>query len=152
MKHCSAMSAIDLKLASDKQDVSAVPYMACKMQHTSRKTIDCLQAETYGTCTQLGHAMPGHAMPSSVQPSIVASNVIQVAALEHKNMQRHPTLACHGKAAHARKAAQARIAGLTHDNAMLAVKLNTQKAPESRASASGHRPFHVQEAKGKGAA
>jgi hypothetical protein len=39
-----------------------------------------------------------------------------------KNRQRHPTPAC--KAAHARKAAQARIAGLTHDNAVLAVKLN----------------------------
>jgi hypothetical protein len=40
-----------------------------------------------------------------------------------ENMQRHPTPAC--KAAHASKAAQARIAGLTHDNALLAVKLNT---------------------------
>jgi hypothetical protein len=36
-------------------------------------------------------------------------------------MQKPPTPAC--KAAHASKAAQARIAGLTHDNALLAVKL-----------------------------
>jgi hypothetical protein len=49
--------------------------------------------------------------------------VNQVAALLTENMQRHPTPAC--KAAYASKAAQARIAGLYHDNALLAVKLNT---------------------------
>jgi hypothetical protein len=37
-------------------------------------------------------------------------------------MQRHPTPAC--KAAHASNAVQARIAGLNHDNALLAVMLN----------------------------
>jgi hypothetical protein len=37
-------------------------------------------------------------------------------------MLRHPTPAC--KAAHASKAAQARIAGLTHATVLLAVKLN----------------------------
>jgi hypothetical protein len=52
-----------------------------------------------------------------------------------ESMQRHPTPAC--KAAHASKAAQARttVTGLTHNNALLAVKLNTYKAPESRACA-----------------
>jgi hypothetical protein len=64
-------------------------------------------------------------------------------------MQSHPSPKC--KAARACKAAHARKAGLTHDNALLAVKLITQKAPESRV-ASGRRPIRVQEAKGKRAA
>jgi hypothetical protein len=40
------------------------------------------------------------------------------------------------------------VAGWTQDKALLAVKLNTQKAPAFRVAASGRRPFRVQEAKG----
>jgi hypothetical protein len=49
------------------------------------------------------------------------------------DMQRSLNPAC--KAAHVSNAAHARIAGLTHDNALLAVKFNMQKAPESMEAA-----------------